>query len=209
MSDAEALKKLDLLKPKTESKDRVNLFFRGVMLGPKSFRGAWAANTIPDVDCVEHTCWDPKSVNYVKPDVGVGETPPLMRAVFEIKVTPQVVNPHGTMHGGYQTTIFDVLSSFIYMSLDRFWDDYDEKVKPTKALWTIFDKASTGFGVSRNLSATYIKAIPLGEKATLVIELLQESKTFVVYSGKMYNSQGQLCTILSHDKVKTVYKSKA
>lgn len=182
--------RVNKLRPKSRREDRLNLFVFGPGLVSDKNKYSWGNIQTESVNCIKCEVDDPNG-KY------------LLKAVYEFTVTKEMLNPRGTLHGGFQTTLFDNLSTFCAAGFDHFWENYDEdNMKIFEEGMEIINAISKTFGVSRQLSATYLRALNLGEKATLEIEIISETKTFVVLMGKAYDSKGRLCTTFFHDKVK-------
>ncbi|PGH32778.1 hypothetical protein GX50_04432 [[Emmonsia] crescens] len=99
---------------------------------------------------------------------------------FEFTVTPQMCNPLGILHGGCTTTILDVLTS-------------------TAAL-TVPDNDNMVSTLSRTLSMTFLRPVPVGTTVRAVVQLVAAGKKFVHFTGNILTMDGKVCASCVHDK---------
>ncbi|KKZ66788.1 hypothetical protein EMCG_07526 [[Emmonsia] crescens] len=99
---------------------------------------------------------------------------------FEFTVTPQMCNPLGILHGGCTTTILDVLTS-------------------TAAL-TVPDNDNMVSTLSRTLSMTFLRPVPVGTTVRAVVRLVAAGKKFVHFTGNLLTMDGKVCASCVHDK---------
>jgi acyl-coenzyme A thioesterase 13 len=104
------------------------------------------------------------------------------RTEWELTVTEQMCNPSGNLHGGCAATILDDLTSTPGLTI----------VKPG-----FLDRGT----VSRTLSCTYLKPLPLGSKVSVLCEVVLAGKTLVHFRGEMRNEKGEPAVTCVHDKV--------
>ncbi|VVT54909.1 uncharacterized protein SAPINGB_P004323 [Magnusiomyces paraingens] len=186
------MEKLASLRPGSNRADRVNLFINGTPLISNSSEpmSAWGAKTSEAAQCIscEDLSGDPQS-KY------------LLRAEFEMTVTREMLNPRGTMHGGFQVTLFDNLSSFAVAGFDRYWEGYSDEEK-TIDIFVPIKRVAKMMGVSRTLTATFLRAVSEGDLVKMEVFVVAETKTFTVITGRVYDKQGRVATEFFHDKVK-------
>lgn len=191
MVDQKELEKLNHFRPISNKADRVNIVIHGFNVASPKYRESWGA--LQNLSTVCTLC-----------EEGKPGDPYILRCVYDLKVGPDMLNPRNTVHGGFQLTIFDNLSSFAVGGYEKYWKDYDEKTMTVAVEGAaVLAKIGLDMGVSRTLTATYIRALNLGEVATLEVEVMSETKTFVVIRGRAFDSRGRLATTFFHDKVKT------
>lgn len=189
------------LHPETILTDRIK-FFKKIMAMKHTNEG-WGLSINPGIECTEVKLGDP-----------TGKQGPILQCTFEFIVTKEMTNPNNMAHGGFQSTLFDNYSTYCVAGLDKHWQQYIKEIKETKANETkrkeilmnqtkdIAKSIVAGMGVSRTLTGTYFKGVPLGSKAVLKVDLVAESKTFMVLEGRLYNEKNEICTFFFHDKVK-------
>ncbi|KAK2751119.1 hypothetical protein FQN57_000194 [Myotisia sp. PD_48] len=109
------------------------------------------------------------------------------RVEFEFTVIEEMCNPLGILHGGCAATILDDLSS--------------------TALYTLgTDGKRPGQTVSRTLSLTYLRALPIGTRVRCVNEVIHSGKSLATLSARLETLDGKWCVACTHDKA--VLKSK-
>ncbi|EEQ86975.1 uncharacterized protein BDCG_02095 [Blastomyces dermatitidis ER-3] len=123
----------------------------------------------------QNSSWDVscmKAIKLVKVEPGTVE--------FEFTVTENMCNPLGILHGGCTTTILDVLTSTAAFSLP----DND------LALGTL----------SRTLTMTFLRPVPVGTTVRVVVHLVAAGKKFVNFTGNLLTLDGKVCASCVHDK---------
>lgn len=100
---------------------------------------------------------------------------------FEFIVDENMSNLDGNLHGGAATTIFDNLTSTALFTLDGIssWD---------------------ALGVTRSLTVTFLRPLPLGASVELSCEVVAKGKKMALLKGTMRTVQGKLCAVCVHDK---------
>jgi acyl-coenzyme A thioesterase 13 len=102
-------------------------------------------------------------------------------AIFELTITPYLCNVGDNPHGGAATTIFDDLSSAV-----------------------IDIAARKGFldhgSVSRTLTMTFLRAVPLGAQCRVELELVAAGRMMANVKGVIRDSEGRVCVSCMHDK---------
>lgn len=104
------------------------------------------------------------------------------RCVFSYTVIQENQNGTGNMHGGCTATLFDFCTSMPVCLINSpdFW-------------WYL--------GVSRTLSVTYLKPIPVGEKILIECEIMSIGKTLSTIRGVMRRqSDGVALATCEHGK---------
>jgi len=108
---------------------------------------------------------------------------PAGRTVFRLTVLPSHCNRLGNLHGGCTATIFDICTSTALAPI----------AKP--GYWQYA-------GVSRGLSVTYLKPVPVGEKVLVDSEVVSAGKRMCVLRGTMRReSDGEVLALCEHGKV--------
>ncbi|KAH8774869.1 HotDog domain-containing protein [Hyaloscypha finlandica] len=108
---------------------------------------------------------------------------PAGRTVFRLTVLPSHCNRLGNLHGGCTATVFDICTSTALAPI----------AKP--GYWQYA-------GVSRGLSVTYLKPVPVGEKVLVDSEVVSAGKRMCVLRGTMRReSDGEVLALCEHGKV--------
>ncbi|RDL33625.1 Thioesterase ester dehydrase-isomerase [Venustampulla echinocandica] len=105
------------------------------------------------------------------------------RVVFRYTVKPSHCNRLGNLHGGCTATLFDICTttSLAPIAKEGFW---------------VFA------GVSRTLSVTYIRPIPVGETVLIDCEVVHAGKRLCALKGQMKReSDGAVMAVCEHGKV--------
>ncbi|PGG96044.1 hypothetical protein AJ79_09759 [Helicocarpus griseus UAMH5409] len=124
----------------------------------------------PDSSSFEIYCM--KQVKLTKAEVGIAE--------FEFTVTQQMCNPLGILHGGCASTILDVLTS--------------------TATFTAPDSDGAISSLSRTLSVTFLRPVPLDTTVRVVVKLVAVGKKYVNCTGEIQTLDGKVCVTCVHDK---------
>lgn len=103
------------------------------------------------------------------------------KAEFEFTVSKAMCNGMDILHGGCATTILDVLTSTALMTVE----------KPGFA-----DNPS----VSRTLTVSFLRALPVGTRVRVVNEVQQVGRSFANLVGTMQTLDGKVCVSCVHDK---------
>lgn len=194
-------KHLETLRPKTRKQDRVNICLLAMKNAPHP--ESWGYEMYETSECIFLECSDARD----KLNGSQIVSQPLLRAVFKVPVTKSMLNPRGALHGGCQVTIFDNLSTCAYVGLDKFWKDWDDdNMTGSNDLASVLMEPTSNFGVSRNLSATYLRGVFLEETETpyvfLEVEMVAESRGFSMFTGALLDPKKRVCTTFVHDKAK-------
>jgi acyl-coenzyme A thioesterase 13 len=100
---------------------------------------------------------------------------------YAFTVLPSLCNRGGNLHGGAATTLFDTLT--------------------TTALLTTTQTGHWGMlGVSRTLTVTFLRPLPLGTKVVVDCELVAIGKRMANLKGTMKTADGRVCVTCIHDK---------
>lgn len=183
------------LQPKTIVRDRVTVFINSTRALPKpSGIPVFALETL-DMAKVIDASVRPK--NETDPSVSLGSV------VYEVTCSPNCLNPMGSMHGGCVATIHDNLSTYALCILDTYWDDFDPSKQSLESYIPKFlAKIIPDMGVSRQLQVIYHRPILPGQKVFLKVDIISNTNRFTTYTARMYDDQGRVCSILTHDRVK-------
>jgi len=95
----------------------------------------------------------------------------------ELKVTEDLLNIQGSLHGGCTATIVDAVSSFCFLTMDDF-------------------KA----GVSLDMSISYMKGAKSGEKLTIESNVLKGGGIIRFADVHIKNEDGQMVASGKHSK---------
>lgn len=110
------------------------------------------------------------------------------KAVFTTTITPAMCNKANNIHGGCATTLLDNLSS--------------------TALVTIAKEGHLDTGsVSRNLSVTLLRPVPVGTKVRIVCEAVSAGKNLALCKGQIELLDGRVAVTCVHDKA-VVHRAK-
>lgn len=103
---------------------------------------------------------------------------------FSFTVMPVLCNSGGTLHGGAATTLFDTLTTTALLTISKpgHWDT---------------------LGVSRTLTVTFLRPIPVGTKAFLDCEVVAAGKNMANIKGTMRTADGKVCVSCIHDRAAT------
>jgi acyl-coenzyme A thioesterase 13 len=101
---------------------------------------------------------------------------------YSFRVTARLCNRGRNLHGGAASTLFDTLTSLVLLTLGDMpqWDT---------------------LGVSRNLSVTFLRPIPIGTKVFLDCDVIAAGKRLANLSGTMKDDDGKIYATCTHDKV--------
>ena len=102
-------------------------------------------------------------------------------AQFTFPVEPILCNASENLHGGIATTLFDALTTVSLLTIIKpgYWDT---------------------FGVSRTLTVTFLRPLPVGTKVFLDCEVVAAGKRMVNLKGTMKTADGKVCVTCIHDK---------
>ncbi|KKY18032.1 putative thioesterase [Phaeomoniella chlamydospora] len=109
---------------------------------------------------------------------------------FTMTVTQDFCNKLGSMHGGAASTFMDCITSYALRTIAKegFWDY---------------------LGVTRTLTLTFLRPMPLGTELRLEGEVVQYGRKLASLSGKISRvSDGQPCVTCVHDKVMVDFKER-
>ncbi|OJD14732.1 hypothetical protein AJ78_04958 [Emergomyces pasteurianus Ep9510] len=123
----------------------------------------------------ESSTWDAscmKTIKLVKVETNTAE--------FEFTVTQQMCNSLGILHGGCTTTILDMLTSMAAFAAPE-----GDKMVST---------------LSRTLSMTFLRPVPMGTKVRVVVQMVAAGKKFVHFTGNILTMDGKVCASCVHDK---------
>ncbi|EKG19215.1 Histidine phosphatase superfamily clade-1 [Macrophomina phaseolina MS6] len=114
---------------------------------------------------------------------------PLSTVVFELRITPDLCTPEGSVHGGVVPLIFDITTSSAINAAAKpgFWDNSHS---------------------SRTLSCSYLRPVKMGETVLIESELVALGKRSALTRGVMRKKgrngqKGEACYTCEHDKVNT------
>lgn len=100
---------------------------------------------------------------------------------YAFNVTPSLCNRAGNLHGGAATSLFDTLTTTALLTVAKegYWDS---------------------LGVSRTLTVTFLRPLPMGTKVFLDCKVLAAGKKMANLKGTMRTADGKICVICIHDK---------
>ena len=102
-------------------------------------------------------------------------------AVFSLTIEPYMCNVGGNLHGGCASTVLDNLTS---------------TVLHLGAREGFLDHGS----VSRTLTVTFLRPVPLGMQCTVEVELVSAGRTLAHVRGVIRDAAGKVCVSCVHDK---------
>ena len=108
--------------------------------------------------------------------------PSVARSTFLLRVTPDICNAAGNLHGGAVALAFDMMTSLTIAPLARedFWD--------------------TGH-VSRTLNCTYLRPAPEGSELLVESEVIHLGRRLGMLRGRMRDKKtGKVCYVCEHGK---------
>ena len=100
---------------------------------------------------------------------------------FAFTVLPTLCNGFRTLHGGAATALLDTLPSLALVTV----------AKPGH--WHTL-------GLTRNLTVTFLRPLPLGTQVFLDCEVVTAGKLMANLKGTMKTGDGRVCVICIHDK---------
>ncbi len=102
-------------------------------------------------------------------------------AQFAFAVKPSFCNKVGNLHGGIATTLLDNLTTLVLLTIAKpgYWDT---------------------FGVSRTLTTTFLRPLPVGSKVLVDCEVVAAGKRLVNIKAAMKTADGKICVTCIHDK---------
>ena len=95
----------------------------------------------------------------------------------ELKVTEDLLNIQGSLHGGCTATMIDAVSSFCFLTMDDF-----------------------NAGVSLDMNISYMKGAKPGEKLTIESSVLKDKGTIRFADVHIKNEEGQMVACGKHTK---------
>lgn len=100
---------------------------------------------------------------------------------YMFTVVPKLCNKAGSLHGGAASTLLDTLTSTALLSIAKagYWET---------------------LGVSRTLTVTFLRPLPLGTKVFVDCEVVAVGKSMANLKGTMKNADGKVCVTCIHDK---------
>jgi acyl-coenzyme A thioesterase 13 len=101
---------------------------------------------------------------------------------YVLTVSPKLCNRGGNLHGGAAAALFDILTSIALLTVAKpgYWDM---------------------LGVSRTLTVTFLRPLPLGTKVFVDCEVVAAGKNLANLRGTMKTADGKVCITCTHDKV--------
>jgi acyl-coenzyme A thioesterase 13 len=100
---------------------------------------------------------------------------------YALTILPKLCNRGGNLHGGAAAALFDILTSTVLLTVAKpgYWDM---------------------LGVSRTLTVTFLRPIPLGTKVFVDCEVVAVGKNLANLKGTMKTADGKVCITCMHDK---------
>jgi uncharacterized protein (TIGR00369 family) len=113
------------------------------------------------------------------------------KATFGLQIKREMCNFTGNLHGGCAATIIDDITTLIVLAISR--DDFYQQG-----------------GVSRNLSTTYFRPIPVDTHVKIVCEVVDAGKRLVKLRAGIYRADtGKLCVHGENEKSNSDQRPKA
>jgi acyl-coenzyme A thioesterase 13 len=100
---------------------------------------------------------------------------------WKLTIGSELCNKGGNLHGGAAATILDNLTSTALVTIAR-------------------EGFLDGGHVSRTITMTYLRPVPLGEEVTVENEVMAAGRNTANVVGKIFNREGKLCVTCVHDK---------
>jgi acyl-coenzyme A thioesterase 13 len=107
---------------------------------------------------------------------------------WSLTIGEKLCNKSGNLHGGAAATILDNLTSTALVTIAR-------------------EGFLDGGHVSRTITMTYLRPLPMGSKVTVENEVFAAGRNTANIVGKIFNEEGKLCVTCVHDKA--VFSTKA
>jgi len=100
---------------------------------------------------------------------------------YVLNVLPKLCSRGGNLHGGAAAALFDILTSITLLTIAKpgHWDT---------------------LGVSRTLTVTYLRPLPLGTKVFVDCAVVAVGKNLANLKGTMKTADGKVCITCIHDK---------
>ncbi len=100
---------------------------------------------------------------------------------YMFTVVPKLCNTGGFLHGGAASTLLDTLTSTALLTIAKpgYWDM---------------------LGVSRTLTVTFLRPLPLGTEVLVDCEVVAVGKSMASLKGTMKTADGKVCITCIHDK---------
>ncbi|PGH01704.1 hypothetical protein AJ80_08971 [Polytolypa hystricis UAMH7299] len=102
--------------------------------------------------------------------------------VLEFTVTDEMCNFMGNVHGGCSSTMLDNTTSLLACTIDN-------------------QHLLDSYTVSRTLSLTFVRPIPVGTRVRSVNRVVHAGKTLMNTEGTLETLDGKVCVRCVHDKV--------
>ncbi|EXJ66637.1 uncharacterized protein A1O5_10308 [Cladophialophora psammophila CBS 110553] len=99
---------------------------------------------------------------------------------WSLEIGPELCNKSGNLHGGAAATLLDNLTSTALLTIAR-------------------DGFLDGGHVSRTITMSYLRPVPMGSKAIVDCEVQAAGRNTANIMGKIYVN-GKLCVTCVHDK---------
>lgn len=127
----------------------------------------------------------------------------LALVVYEITCSDDMLDVNDTMHSGCIATLYDNFSTYSVAALDKYWNDFDPNTETLESYAPkLMAKVTPQLGVTRLLQVTHQQQIPRGAVVKLEVSLLSENRKFATYTAKMTDEEGNIYSVMTHDKVK-------
>ncbi|KIW69977.1 hypothetical protein PV04_02289 [Phialophora macrospora] len=103
------------------------------------------------------------------------------RTKWSLVIGSELCNKGGNLHGGAAATLLDNLTSTALVTIAR-------------------EGFLDGGHVSRTITMSYLRPVPMGAKVTVECDVLAAGRNTANVLGKVYNEEGKLCVTCVHDK---------
>ncbi|SMR45744.1 unnamed protein product [Zymoseptoria tritici ST99CH_1E4] len=168
------------------SKDTLppGVFFRVDIADPMERVAAYIAEynmDHPSVDRSKPPSFDSVIMTNNVRVISVSMGPPLI-VTTAIDIRPELCSRTGNLHGGAAALIFDMCTSMSVAPL------------ATATSWPFG-------GVSRHLTVSYIRPVPVGITVHIVCEVASLGKNISTITARMQTEDGKLLCLGQHDKV--------
>ncbi|KAF7512671.1 hypothetical protein GJ744_000932 [Endocarpon pusillum] len=122
---------------------------------------------------------DPQSIDF--DTTGSGGVELLSANHYMFTVVPKLCSKAGFLHGGAASTLLDTLTSTALLTIAK------------AGYWKTL-------GVSRTLTVTFLRPLPLGTKVFVDCEVVAVEKSMANVKGTMKNADGKVSITSIHDK---------
>lgn len=138
------------------------------------------------------------------------DSTPLATVTYEIICSPESLDSQGNVHSGCIATIYDNFSTYALGALEKYWAEFDPATQSLESYQPWFmEQIVPDIAVTRSLQVSHHRSIQLGEKVFLEVQLVNDALQSSAYTARMFDEQGRVYSVMTHDKVKTVFPPEA